>query len=100
MSDSLPGRETSRLNMQTNLAPRFNQLVEIYYQPVFRFAASLCGSPEAALALTLNTFRVARERADQATTPSNVRQWLFTLLFLQFLESHPLETGRDCPKFS
>lgn len=79
----------SRLNMQTSLAPRFNQLVELYYQPVFRFAASLCGNPEAALALTQNTFRVARKRADNAAAPANIRQWLFTLLFLQFLESHP-----------
>jgi DNA-directed RNA polymerase specialized sigma24 family protein len=87
--------------MQTTLAPRFNQLVELYYQPVFRFAASLCGSPETALALTQNTFRVARERADQAAAPSNVRQWLFTLLFLQFLESHPpTADDRDCLKFS
>jgi len=83
------------------LASRFNQLVELHYQPMFRFAASLCGSPEAALALTQNTFRVARARADHAATPSNVRQWLFTLLFLQFLESHPPAAGnRDCPEFS
>jgi DNA-directed RNA polymerase specialized sigma24 family protein len=87
--------------MQTTLAPRFNQLVELYYPPVFRFAASLCGSPETALALTQNTFRVARVRADHTAAPSNVRQWLFTLLFLQFLESHPPEAGgRDCQKFS
>jgi DNA-directed RNA polymerase specialized sigma24 family protein len=87
--------------MQTILAPRFNQVVELYYQPVFRFAASLCGSPEAALALTLNTFRVARERADHAAAPSNVRQWLFTLMFLQFLESRPPEASSgDWPKFS
>lgn len=87
--------------MQTTIALRFNQLVEVYYQPVFRFAASLCGSPEAALALTQNTFRVARERADRAAAPSNVRQWLFTLLFLQFLESQPAEAAsRGCPKVS
>jgi RNA polymerase sigma-70 factor (ECF subfamily) len=87
--------------MQTTLAPRFNQLVELYYQPVFRFAASLCGSPEAALALTQNTFRAAHERADKVASPSNVRQWLFTLLFLQFIESHPAtDAVQDCPKFS
>jgi len=87
--------------MQTTLASRFNQLVELYYQPVFRLAGSLCGSPEAALALTQNTFRVARARADHAVAPSNVRQWLFTLLFLQFLESRrPAAGSRDCPKFS
>jgi DNA-directed RNA polymerase specialized sigma24 family protein len=87
--------------MSTTLAARFNQLVELYYPPVFRFAASLCGSPEAALALTQNTFRVARARADCAAAPANVRQWLFTLLFLQFLKSHPRVAGhRDCQKLS
>lgn len=79
--------------MQKTLAPRFNQLVEDYYLPLFRFAASLCGSPEVALALTQNTFRVAREQAGQAAPPSNVRQWLFTLLFLQFLGSRAPTAG-------
>lgn len=83
--------------MQTTLAPSFNQLVEAYYQPLFRFAASLCGSPEAALRLTQNTFRVARQRADGAAAPTNVRQWLFTLLFLQFLKTRPSAAqDRDC----
>ena len=79
--------------MQTTLAPRFNQMVEVYYPPLFKFAASLCGNPEAALALTQNTFRVARERSQHVATPSNVRQWLFTLLFLQFLEGCQPEAG-------
>lgn len=78
--------------METTLPPRFNQLVELYYPPVFRFAASLCGSPEAALTLTQNTFRAARERADRLAAPCNPRQWLFTLLFLQFLESRLPDT--------
>jgi RNA polymerase sigma-70 factor, ECF subfamily len=72
----------------TTMAPRFNQMVETYYPPLFRFAASLCGNTEAALALTQSTFRVARERAEYVSTPGNIGQWLFTLLFLQFLEGH------------
>jgi DNA-directed RNA polymerase specialized sigma24 family protein len=72
--------------MPTAIAPRFNQLIELYYQPLFRFAASLCGSPEAALALTHLTFRQARERGAKSTAPANVKQWLYTMLFLEFLE--------------
>lgn len=87
--------------METNMALRFNQMVETYYPPLFRFAASLSGSPEAALTLTQNTFRVARERAGRAAAPINVRQWLFTLLFLQFLEFDPQAARRQaCPDFS
>lgn len=75
--------------METTLAPRFNRLVELYYQPLFRFAASLCGSPEAALALTQRTFRRASERSSTSPVSTNPRQWLFTMLFLEFLEQHP-----------
>lgn len=75
--------------METTIGPRFNRLVEQYYQPLFRFAASLCGCPETALALTQRTFRRASERGGPTFAPANAKQWLFTLLFLEFLEDHP-----------
>ena len=75
--------------MQTTIAPRFNQLIELYYQPLFRFAAALCGQPECALALTQRTFRVARKRSDRRPAPANIKQWLFTILFREFLEHRP-----------
>ena len=83
--------------MQTLLSPRFNQLIELYYQPMFRFAASLCGSPEAALALTQRTFRRAHERRSEGAAPTNVKEWLFTLLFLEFLEQCPRHVGHNLP---
>jgi DNA-directed RNA polymerase specialized sigma24 family protein len=83
--------------MQTPSASRFNDLVELYYQPVFRFAASLCGKPDVALALTQHTFRVAKARGANPPAPVNVKQWLFTLLFLQFLEIRPRH-GENCDK--
>lgn len=83
--------------MPTTIAPRFNQLIELYYQPLFRFAASLCGSPEAALALTHRTFRQARERGAKSAAPPNVRQWLFTMLFLEFLEHHSRHVSGNEP---
>jgi len=75
--------------MQTTIAPRANRLIELYYQPLFRFAASLCGRPETALELTQRTFHRALERQANSPAPTNVRQWLFTLLFLEFLEMRP-----------
>ena len=80
--------------METTMAPRFNRLVELYYPPLFRFAASLCGSPEAALALTQSTFRRASERCEKSPAAANAKQWLFTLLFLEFLEQHPRQAQR------
>ena len=75
--------------MQTTAATRFNQLIELYYQPLFRFAASLCGRPETALALTQRTFRRAHHQEVESSAPTDVRRWLFTLLLLEFLEQHP-----------
>ena len=72
--------------MQTVATPRFNQLVERYYAPLFRFAATLSGNPEAALALTQRTLQLAREHCPHRTAPSNIGQWLFTILFQQFLK--------------
>jgi RNA polymerase sigma-70 factor (ECF subfamily) len=83
--------------MQTSLSPRFNQLIELYYQPMFRFAASLCGTPEAALALTQRTFRRAHEHGAEVAAPVNVKEWLFTLLFLEFLEQYPRPDGNRLP---
>lgn len=77
------------MTMQPTNAPRFNQLIELYYQPLFRFAASLCGSPEAALTLTQRTFHLARERGAMRAAQANIKQWLFTMLFLEFLEQRP-----------
>ena len=82
--------------MQTTIAPRFNQLIELYYQPLFRFAAALCGSPEPALALTQRTFRVARERGAAVAAPANIKQWLFTILFREFLEHRPRAGKNGC----
>ena len=83
--------------MQTSLSPRFKQLIELYYQPMIRFAASLCGSPEAELALTQRTFRRAHERGAKVAAPANVKEWLFTLLFLEFLEQCPRRVGDSSP---
>jgi len=73
--------------MPTTIAPRFNQLIELYYQPLFRFAAALCGTPEAALTLTHRTFHQARERGVKSAAPAHIKQWLFTILLLEFLEN-------------
>jgi DNA-directed RNA polymerase specialized sigma24 family protein len=83
--------------METTMAPRCNQLIELYYQPLFRFAASLCGSPETALALTQRTFRRACERGTKSPAPADVKQWLFTMLFVEFLEQRPRRVHADEP---
>jgi len=73
--------------MQTTATPRFNRIIERYYQPLFRFAVALCGDPEAALVFTQRTFQLAHECAPHRKDKSGISQWLFTILFTQFLKA-------------
>lgn len=75
--------------MRTNNLSRIENLLEIYYLPLFRFAERLCGSPTRAMLLTQRTFKVALDRSANLPVPTNVRAWLFSLLFHKFLESRP-----------
>ena len=72
--------------MRTTNPPSIEQLVDAYYQPLFRFAARLCDSPANALILTQRTFRQAYDRSRSLPVPNNVRAWLFAILFAKYLE--------------
>lgn len=72
-----------------NNLSRIENLLEIYYLPLFHFAERLCGSPTRAMLLTQRTFKVALDRSENLPVPTNVRAWLFSLLFHKFLESRP-----------
>jgi len=61
-------------------------LEELYYQPLFRFANRLCGSPARAMALTQRTFRQAFEYSTALPVPSDSQSWLASILFSKFLE--------------
>lgn len=76
--------------MRTNNLTRIEKLVELYYQPLFRFASRLCGSPAEAMVLTQRTFRLAFDYSRNLPAPINNRAWLFSILFNNFLE------GRLC----
>ncbi len=75
--------------MRTTDLSRIEKLLELYYPPLFRFAKRLCGSPAGAMALTQRTFRLAFDYSRTLPVPTNVRAWLFSILFHRFLEEHP-----------
>ena len=75
--------------MRTTKPSQMENLLESYYVPLFRFAARLCGSPTRALLLTQRTFNLAQDRSRDLPVPSNVRAWLFSILFHAFLENRP-----------
>ncbi|MEJ0091480.1 MAG: hypothetical protein WDM80_17265 [Limisphaerales bacterium] len=64
-------------------------LLEAYYQPLFRFATSLSGNPAKAMILTQRTFRLAFDFSRTLPVPNNVSAWLFAILFNKFLEDRP-----------
>lgn len=60
-------------------------VVELYYQPLFAFAARLYGRPEAALRSTRRAFERVLCESSRAREPRQLKQWLFTALFSDFL---------------
>lgn len=72
--------------MQTNDLSKIEKLAELYYQPLFRFARRLCGSPAEAMVLTQRTFRLAFDYSRTLPAPVNNRAWLFAILLNLFLE--------------
>jgi len=75
--------------MRTSVLPRFEKLVELHYPSLFHFAVRLCSSPENALTLTQRTFHVALDRSRDLPVPTNIRAWLFAILFREYLERRP-----------
>lgn len=75
--------------MRTINPARIESRLEVYYLPLFHFAERLCGSPTRAILLTQRTFKLALDRSQNLPVPANMRAWLFTLLFRQFLETRP-----------
>jgi hypothetical protein len=72
--------------MQTTNLSQMEKLIELYYQPLFRFAERLCGSPARAMLLTQQTFRQAFNESRGFPVPTNSRTWLYSILFNHFLE--------------
>jgi RNA polymerase sigma factor (sigma-70 family) len=72
-------------NTTLSAGPGFDALVEHHYQPLFNFAMRLCGTPEGASDLTQQAFYLAFARAGQLREPGRFKQWLFTILFREFL---------------
>jgi DNA-directed RNA polymerase specialized sigma24 family protein len=75
--------------MQTTVLAPIGKLVELYYLPLFSLAMLLCGNPAKAMVLTHGTFRLAFDFSRTLPVPTNVRAWLFAILFNKFMESRP-----------
>jgi RNA polymerase sigma-70 factor (ECF subfamily) len=63
----------------------FEQLVEDFYMPLYRFALSLSREPFEAADLTQQTFLLWASKGHQLREQSKVKSWLFTSLYREFL---------------
>jgi RNA polymerase sigma-70 factor, ECF subfamily len=63
----------------------FEQLVEDFYMPLYRFALSLTREPFEAADLTQQTFLLWASKGHQLREQSKVKTWLFTSLYREFL---------------
>ena len=67
--------------------PDFEKLVELYYGDLYRFGFSLTRSEADAADLTQQTFYIWARKGHQLRTLANVKGWLFTTLYREFLQS-------------
>jgi RNA polymerase sigma factor (sigma-70 family) len=63
----------------------FEELVEVFYTPLYRFALSLSREPSDAADLTQQTFLVWASKGHQLQEQPKVKSWLFTTLYREFL---------------
>jgi len=64
----------------------FNNIVDSFYEPLYRFAYSLAKEPNGAADLTQQTFYIFAEKGHQIRDRSKVKSWLFTTLHREFLK--------------
>ena len=67
------------------LDTEFEELVELHYRPLYRFAFSLTRSEAEASDLTQQAFYIFARSGGQIRDRSKVKSWLFTTLHREFL---------------
>ncbi|MEM9227692.1 MAG: RNA polymerase sigma factor [Verrucomicrobiota bacterium] len=71
--------------MSENAKLDFNELVEAYYKPLYRFAYSLAKNEHEASDLTQQTFTIYAQKGDSLRDATKIKSWLFTTLYREFL---------------
>ncbi|MBZ5639379.1 MAG: RNA polymerase sigma factor [Acidobacteriia bacterium] len=66
-------------------ALNFEELVTVYYRPLYQFAYSLSHDEAEASDLTQQTFYIWARKGRALRDPSKVKTWLFTTLHREFL---------------
>jgi len=69
-------------------APEFQQLVDHFYEPLYRFGYSLAGNRDDACDLAQQTFFIWARQGHALRDAGKAKSWLFTTLFREFLKLH------------
>lgn len=73
------------MNLDNNT---FEETVNAYYEPLYRFAYSLAHDDADARDLTQETFAQLSRKAGQIQDRTRIKSWLFTTLYRSFIDSH------------
>lgn len=76
----------------------FNEIVRLWYDPLYRFAYSLCHNPDDALDLTQDAFQKLARKSDSIRDGNKIKSWLFSVLHREFIDIYRHE--RRFPKTS
>ena len=66
----------------------FHQTVLEWYDPLYRFALSLCRDPDDAGDLTQNAFYKFACKGDAIADPAKVKSWLFSVVHREFIDQY------------
>jgi RNA polymerase sigma-70 factor (ECF subfamily) len=67
---------------------QFQASVQEWYDPLYRFAWSLCKDPDDANDLTQNAFYKLASKGDQIADPGKIKSWLFSVVHREFLDQY------------
>jgi RNA polymerase sigma-70 factor (ECF subfamily) len=79
----------------TAAAPDIENIVDVHYAPLYRFAIRLSRCVHTGADLTQQTFYLLATRGHQLRDPAKVKAWLFTTLYREFLRQHRLDARRS-----
>src|SRR5471030_1003736 len=71
----------------------FERFVDEHYQAAYRFAFSMTNNHSDACDLTQQSFYLAHTRSHQLRDPAKRKQWLFSILYREFLHGRRRATA-------
>ena len=80
------------MNAAVKTEKSFEEIVQQYYEALYRFAHSLARNGNDACDLTQQTFFLWASKGHQLRDKSKVKSWLFTTLYREFLGSRRKQT--------